>query len=304
MTDPINVNVLVSAKEEYTNQLCYILSPLIYQGIISIFEESKNLHKSVRGISYRNFQISLANVQNWSSFITEKETKRIKASCSYLSDLVTAIFISHVKILACVRLKGEHKNIKIKIPNMETFIHKIYIIVCNKFYNNVNLINESEEIVINIISSLINECIRKQLPIEHILQEYLFDVFNNDSDSDSHSDKKSDKVFKADEVVDEEEYISDDESEFENEQKQISTIPIDGEPIQKHNEIPDFNDNETTRVEIPKSTNDTPILNPQQIESNNIPELPPNKTELFTENNSDNKRPSSPVTLFEDAQDY
>jgi hypothetical protein len=184
---------------------------------------------------------------------------------------------------------------------METFIHKIYIIVCNKFYNNVHLINESDEIIINIISSLINECIRKQLPIEHILQEYLFDVFNNESDSESHSDKKSDKAFKADEVVDEEEYMSDDESEFENEQKQIPTVPIDGEPVQKHGEIPDFKGNETTRIEIPNSTNDTPILNPQQVESNDIPELP---TKIFTENKSDINRSDSPVTLFEDAQDY
>lgn len=93
MSEALNVNVLVSAKEEYTNQLCYVLSPLIYQGVIGLFEESKKIPKQVRGISYRNLQIVLANVQNWSSFIIEKETKRIKDHCSYLSDLVTAIFV-------------------------------------------------------------------------------------------------------------------------------------------------------------------------------------------------------------------
>lgn len=294
MSEALNVNVLVSAKEEYTNQLCYVLSPLIYQGIMSLFEESKKIPKQVRGVSYRNLQIVLANVQNWSSFIIEKETKRIKDSCSYLSDLVTAIFVSHVKILACVRLKGEHKNIKIKIPNMETFVHKIYILVCNKFYNNVMLIHEPEEGLIKMISDIINECIRKQLPIEHILQEYLFDVFNDDSVESEPSEKseKSNKEFTMDEVAEEDDDVkSDAESEFENEQKAIPVVPIDGTPHQRDSPVPDFED--TTKIEIPESAVNTPNIGPMQ-EENDVPEPGPLNLD---------ERPTSPVTLFDDAKE-
>lgn len=288
MSEALNVNVLVSAKEEYTNQLCYVLSPLIYQGVLSLFDESKNIPKQVRGISYRNLQIVLANVQNWSSFIVEKETKRIKESCSYLSDLVTAIFVSHVKILACVRLKGDHKNIKIKIPNMETFVHKIYILVCNKFYNNVMLIHESEEVLTKMISDIINECIRKQLPIEHILQEYLFDVFNDES-AESEKSEKSNKEFTMDEVA-EDDIRSTTESEFENEQKDIPVVPIDGNLHQRDYPIPNFED--TTKIEIPDSVVNTPNVGPTQLDED-IPESPLN---LDT-------RPASPVTLFDDAKE-
>lgn len=293
MSEALNVNVLVSAKEEYTNQLCYVLSPLIYQGVISLFEESKKIPKQVRGISYRNLQIVLANVQNWSSFIIEKETKRIKDSCSYLSDLVTAIFVSHVKILACVRLKGEHKNIKIKIPNMETFVHKIYILVCNKFYNNVMLIHEPEEGLIKMISDIINECIRKQLPIEHILQEYLFDVFNDDSVESEPSEKsdKSNKEFTMDEVAEEDDVKSDAESEFENEQKAIPVVPIDGAPYHIESPVPDFED--TTKIEIPESAVNTPNIGPIHGE-NEVPEPEPLNLD---------ERPTSPVTLFDDAKE-
>ena len=297
MSEALNVNVLVSAKEEYTNQLCYVLSPLIYQGVTSLFEESKKIPKQVRGVSYRNLQIVLANVQNWSSFIIEKETKRIKDYCSYLSDLVTAIFVSHVKILACVRLKGEHKNIKIKIPNMETFVHKIYILVCNKFYNNVTLIHEPEEGLIKMISDIINECIRKQLPIEHILQEYLFDVFNDDSVESESSEKsdKSNKEFTMDEVVEEEDDVkSEAESEFENEQKAIPVIPIDGTPYQRDSPIPNFYD--TTKIEIPESAINTPNIGPAQLyeDANDLPEPTPLNLD---------ERPTSPVTLFDDAKE-
>lgn len=296
MSEALNVNVLVSAKEEYTNQLCYVLSPLIYQGVMSLFEESKKIPKQVRGISYRNLQIVLANVQNWSSFIIEKETKRIKDSCAYLSDLVTAIFVSHVKILACVRLKGEHKNIKIKIPNMETFIHKIYILVCNKFYNNVMLIHDPEEGIVNMISDIINECIRKQLPIEHILQEYLFDVFNDDSVESEPSEKsdKSNKEFTMDEVAEDDDVKSDAESEFENEQKAIPVVPIDGTPYPRDSPIPNFED--TTNIEIPESATNTPNVGPTQLEyTDETPEPAP--LDL------DSRPISPPVTLFDDAKE-
>ena len=308
MSEALNVNVLVSAKEEYTNQLCYVLSPLIYQGITSLFEESKKMPKQVRGVSYRNLQIVLANVQNWSSFIIEKETRRIKDACTYLSDLVTAIFVSHVKILACVRLKGDHKNIKIKIPNMETFIHKIYILVSNKLYNNVMLINEPEEPLVKMISDIINECIRKQLPIEHILQEYLFDVFNDDSTESEPSEKsdKSNKEFTMDEVVDDDDgdVKSDAESEFENEQKAIPVVPIDGLSEQRASPVPDFN--ETTKIEIPESAVNTPNIGPVDlsVQPESVSQEPDNETPPEPPPLNLDSRPASPVTLFDDAKEY
>jgi hypothetical protein len=263
MSEALNVNVLVSAKEEYTQQLCYVLSPLIYQGVVKLFDESKLMPKTIRGISYRNFQITLANIQNWSSFIIEKETKRIKELCTYLSDLVTAIFVSHVKILACVRMKGDHKNIKIKIPNMEIFIHKIYILVGNKIYNNVNIINESEEYVIRLISDTINECIRKQLPIEHILNEYLFDVFNDVSDDESEkSNSESSKIIKGEDIAESDNSDnSDAESEYIEENKHIPTIPIDGSDHKVTGYPPNFSD-DITKLKFTDSHMNTPLSEP------------------------------------------
>ena len=310
MTDALNVNVLVSAKEEYTDQLCYVLSPLIYQGILGIFEDSKKIPKNVRDISYRNFQISLANVQNWSSFITEKETKRIKESCKYLSDLVTAIFVSHVKILACVRLKGEHKNIKIKIPNMETFIHKIYILVSNKFYNNVQLIHESEEYLTQMISEMINECIRKQLPIEHILHEYLFDVFNDNADEDTESNNsdKSDKNFTGEDVA-EESVPSEPESDYQEEPKNIPVVPIDGYPSRPSSPLPEFTQEDSTKLEFSGSAAPTPGMHPTEKELSDIPNIDEQMSNQQPQQSQQSQqfnpsRSPSPVTLFDDAKDY
>ena len=56
MSETLNVNVLVAAKEEYTKQLIYILSPEIYEVILNVFKESQLLKKK-RSISLKNFQL-------------------------------------------------------------------------------------------------------------------------------------------------------------------------------------------------------------------------------------------------------
>ena len=309
MSEALNVNVLVSAKEEYTEQLCFVLSSLILQGIYTIFEESKKLPKQIRGVSYRNFQISLANIQNWSSFVTEKETKRIKEACKYLNDLVTAIFVSHVKILACVRLKGDNKNIKIKIPSMEIFIHKIYLLVGNKFYNNVYLINEPEEKLIDIISNVINECIRKQLPIEHILHEYLYDVFN-DTDEDDVKEEEDDieRTLNGTDIVEDHVEESDPESDFEEEEKSIPVVPINASPQREIYPEPQFTDKIDMSYTHQNSFqhNENSMINstPQIPQENPRPESPRHESPRHENPRPESPRPESPVTLFDDADYY
>jgi hypothetical protein len=155
------------------------------------------------------------------------------------------------------------------------------------------LIHEPEEGLIKMISDIINECIRKQLPIEHILQEYLFDVFNDDSVESEPSEKsdKSNKEFTMDEVVEEDDVKSDAESEFENEQKAIPVVPIDGALYHIESPVPDFED--TTKIEIPESAVNTPNIGPIHGE-NEVPEPEPLNLD---------ERPTSPVTLFDDAKE-
>ena len=45
MTDNLNIHVLVAAKEEYTRQLIYLLSPEIYDVLYKVYNESQKLKK-------------------------------------------------------------------------------------------------------------------------------------------------------------------------------------------------------------------------------------------------------------------
>ena len=215
MSETLNVNVLVAAKEEYTKQLVYILSPEIYTVILNVFNESQQLKKK-RSISLRNFQLQLKKIPVWNTIIIEKNTENIKSKIPYLLDLITAIFVSHVKILACVRLKTDSKSIQVKVPNLDTFLHKIIITNAEKIYYNPELILRKKEIVVSLISETIEETIRNQIPIHKILTEYLSGVFEEDEQSkkDNTTDNKSEIEEDLEEDL-EEDY--DEESEHDNE---------------------------------------------------------------------------------------
>ena len=190
MDKKVDISVLVAARDEYIEQLKCIISPLLIQGFNSIYSDAIEITHGKRVI-YK-FQELLKEIPNWNQTILQEESKRIKKKCSYIMDIVTAIFVSNVKILASIRLKGSNENIRVKIPTSDIFIHSIYIEAAQHifydpflFYHHTNRsIQENKETVRKIIRNSIDETIRQMLPFDDILQEYLANALN-DSDSDS-----------------------------------------------------------------------------------------------------------------------
>ena len=180
----LNVNVLVAAKEEYLKQLIYDLSPEIYTLIYKIYEESQDLPKK-RSISLRNFQILLKKIQLWNETMILDKTKFICDKIPYLMNLVSAIFVTHIKILSCIKLNNSAKKIEIIVPKLELFLHRILMCTAEKIYKNPLLISEKKDYLVSLISNYIEDAIRNQIPIEKILNEYLCDLFDNSNNDDS-----------------------------------------------------------------------------------------------------------------------
>lgn len=179
MSSQLNVSVLVAARDEYTNQLKKYLVPLIQEGFVSIYEDSAEENSDNPLIQFQTF---LKEIPRWNQTILDAETKRIKDRCPFLMDCVTAIFVSHVKILASVRLGGNHSNIRIKIPTPEIFVHSIYIAAAEPFYYDPEpfsevLARKNVETIRNTIEYCIDDTISGMIPIQNILQEYLQNTF-------------------------------------------------------------------------------------------------------------------------------
>ena len=183
--EELNTPIFAQAKVEYTSQLIDILYPHMFDGVKSIYDESKILYRS------RNktpvlliFRELLEKVPIWNNEIIESECSRItnNSNCDYIDDLITAVFISHTKILTSIGPNQSFNKINVTIPKCTTFIHKSYINTARELWKNPYLFNESvpghefqknNKEIENIIRTCIENTIRNLLPIKEILKEHL-----------------------------------------------------------------------------------------------------------------------------------
>jgi len=191
--DDFKLENLSEAKNEYSARLVNILSPLIIEGLKSLFDEAndlcvKNGEHSKYLMTFQNF---LARVPKWNATIIDDETKRIitKSECSYLEDLITCVHIAQLKILTSIRVGQKQKKIELDIPKINDFIHKIYIQVARKIYTNVYLFEENimplnYQKNMRECELIVKECIlnviRDSIPVEHILRSYIDESIEED----------------------------------------------------------------------------------------------------------------------------
>ena len=188
-----NTQLLVEAKHEYTNQLIILLKLELYNGIKSMYDAAYQYCIDTKSKKIlKNFQKMLETTPKWSNDKLNIETERIKnvTNCDFLEDLLTAVFVSHVKVLSSIKYKNVAKNLELQIPTLTNFIHKVYIECAREFWkkpflfdHRLSNIDIQRNIVDSdrVISESIKETIRKLLPVKDILKEYLGGNFSDES---------------------------------------------------------------------------------------------------------------------------
>ena len=184
--DDYNSDLLAEAKNEYTCRLVTILSPLIIEGVKSIFREAYKLCIDNDEINkyLMTFQNFLSRVIKWNTVIINEETERIvkTSGCSYLEDLLTCVHITQLKILTSIRVSSKQKKIDIDIPKLSDFIHKVYILFARRLYTNIYLFEKDVLPLVHqknmrecelLCKESIMEAIRDSMPIEQILRSYI-----------------------------------------------------------------------------------------------------------------------------------
>ena len=190
--DDINVPVFAQAKLEYTKQLIDLMYSHFNDGITSIYDESKVIYSNRTGTPVLIiFRSLLEKVPLWNSEIIDSETDRIMRSskCDWLDDLITAVFISHTRILMSIGPNQSFKKINVTIPKTTSFVHKTYINIAREIWKNPYLFNENVpgheyqrnmKNVEDMIKLSIEDTIRRELPVKDILREHLDTYDNND----------------------------------------------------------------------------------------------------------------------------
>jgi len=184
--DDFVISNLQESRNEWCSRLISIFTPLVNEGVRSIFNEAWKLclDNNEANKYLMTFQNLLSRVPKWNSVIIEEERKRIieRSGCNYLEDLITCVHIIQLKVLTCIRVGNKQKKIDITIPKLDTFIHKVYINVARKIYTNVFLFEKNinplqmqknnRELEL-IIQECILTAIRDSIPTESIIRAYM-----------------------------------------------------------------------------------------------------------------------------------
>lgn len=190
---------IVEIREEYTTFLINIMAPFVFEGIQSIYQHAVKINQQlvekkkdsptvvILGV-LKLFQICLKEVPTLNNHLIEQETNRIKegSKCSeWFDDLVRAVIKANIVLLTFTTSKQRSELVMSKYHeqiNIHDFIHKVYIECARAFYNNPELfwtelptieIRRNRCQIIDIIKNCIKEGIRKILPRNQILKEFL-----------------------------------------------------------------------------------------------------------------------------------
>ena len=177
---------LHESRNEWCSRLVSVFTPVVIEGIRSIFNESWKmcLDNDEASKYLMTFQNLLSRVPKWNNIIVEEERKRIveRSGCDYLEDLITCVHIIQLKVLTCIRVGNKQKKIDISIPKLDIFIHKVYIHVARKMYMNVYLfernisplqVQKNNRELESIVQECILTTIRESVPTEAIIRAYM-----------------------------------------------------------------------------------------------------------------------------------
>ena len=184
--DDFVISNLHESRNEWCSRLVSIFTPLVIEGIKSIFNESWKICVDNDEVNkyLMTFQNLLSRIPKWNNTIIEEEKIRIieRSGCDYLEDLISCVHIIQLKILTCIRVGNKQKKIDISIPNLDTFIHKVYIHTARKIYSNVYLFEKNisplqSQMNNRELDKIIQECImmaiRESIPTESIIKAYM-----------------------------------------------------------------------------------------------------------------------------------
>ena len=121
--DDFVISNLHESRNEWCSRLVSIFTPLVQEGIKSIFNEAWNMCSKNNELDkyLMTFQNLLSRIPKWNNEIIEEERKRIieRSGCNYLEDLITCVHIIQLKVLTCTRVGYKQKK-KENIPAQDS----------------------------------------------------------------------------------------------------------------------------------------------------------------------------------------
>jgi hypothetical protein len=181
----MSTNVLVEAKKELTKHIINRISPFFY-------EEFRKLHnKCIYDCNetknpniLEEFAKKLKDIPEWNQTRIDELFERLQQTCTrqILSNLIKSVWIANVQILSAVRMNKSETETEVNVPDPKRFVHKCFVECAREIYKdpylfdpNVNVmqLHKNQRELLKLISRSTKDAIRKMLPVEDILRQYL-----------------------------------------------------------------------------------------------------------------------------------
>lgn len=172
---------LIEAKKEYIEQLQQLIAKKIYGIFYEFFIHTVETNDEVELI-FSDFQKQMEEIRQWNHDKASEYSRMIIEDEEFFSQLITTVLILKTKIMTSFKIDNQQKNVQLKVPSNEHFIHRCFMIVGNHFYNNpfVFVVDDNKRInterykdCMNMIHSAIEETITFFVPVKNILKEYI-----------------------------------------------------------------------------------------------------------------------------------
>lgn len=209
---------IVDAKTIYTDYLLNILTPILYYGIKTIYDEAKDMEIKIKEAEKINsdvrnpgvlqlFQLYLSGLDKWTDAMMDQEANRIRSvsGCADIfDDLVRAVVKSHIVVLTYSASKKTCKIIQERLHEkvqIKSFIHCCYLECAKIFFDHPTLffhefnsleLKENERKIYQLIKIGIKTGIKRVLPMKQILETYLGNDYieNDESEHNSYTNVK------------------------------------------------------------------------------------------------------------------
>ena len=175
--DNQNLTILVAARDEYDEKMSNVMLPHVVSVFVEMYNRAKEDSKGNKTLIL--FQEYLRDIKNWNQGVLKSHTDSITESCSYFKQLLTAVFVGHVKVLTSVRLKDETQKISIKLPKMDEFVFRVFEENAKIIYKNPYFMQEqqNEDDLFAHLQEINNKAIKivikSMIPIQQILETYM-----------------------------------------------------------------------------------------------------------------------------------
>ena len=163
--------LLLDAKKEYVTRLTELMTPIIVSHFDQFYGAAceENRRKAVVG-----FQKQLLEIPGWNSMIVKQYTAEIEQRYGFLSQLIAAVFVTHVKVLSSIRLSNEKPTIQLRIPSDDAFVHRVYMFAAKSVYENpVAFVQGSRSSKACLVGPSIEQAVRDLIPMGDVLSAYL-----------------------------------------------------------------------------------------------------------------------------------